>query len=143
MAPSLVLARTSAAVQQPALPDVFGPRIPQAHKRARQTSREVYRLQRDKDKARAAAGRETRAGQALRILAWRWNVTQTSPTALELFEWGVAHGERLFNAAAFRPRLNQLLKLGLIEPRSRRTCAISGSLASTWAVREIGSEEPR
>lgn len=129
--------------QQPALPDVLGPRAPRQHKRARQTSRECYRLQRARDEARAKAGHETRAGQALRILAWHWNVTQTSPTSLELFDWAVAHGEKLFNAASFRPRLNWLLQHGLIEPRAKRKCAISGALASTWGVREIGSAEPR
>jgi hypothetical protein len=132
-----------APVPQPVLPELFGPRVPRAHKRARSTSREVYRLQRAADVARAKAGRETRTGQALRILAWHWNVTQQSPTALELFDWGVAHGESLFNAASFRPRLTWLLAHGLIEPRARRTCAISGQRAWTWAVREMGSKEPR
>ena len=39
--------------------------------------------------------------------------------------------------------LNELMRLGLIEPRGKRVCRVSGEVATTWAVREIGSREPR
>src|SRR5262249_43751560 len=56
------------AMSAPTLPGLFGPSTPRAHKRVRQVSREIYRRRRADDVARAAAGRETKRGQALRIL---------------------------------------------------------------------------
>jgi len=112
---------------------------PRAHKRQRQTAREVYRVQRAKDKKKAEQGQETRCGQVLRVLAWHWNVTQTSPTARELFEWATAKGERLDDINSIRPRLTKLRELGLVEIRGKRICEVSGLTVSTWAGREAGS----
>lgn len=121
----------------------WGQAEPRPHKRVRQTSREVYRRQRTEDRQKAEAGKETREGQVLRLLAWHWNETQTSPTALELLTWARAKGERLFDVNSIRPRLNALVQAGLVEPRAKRTCDVSGMTVWTWAVREIGSLRPR
>jgi hypothetical protein len=121
---------------------LFGP-PPREHKRQRQTAREVYRRQRAKDIQRAEQGRETRVAQVLRILAWHWNVTQESPTSYELFRWATARGERLLDVNSIRPRINQLVARGLVEPRGKRRCRVSGEIATTWAVREAGSAEAR
>jgi len=116
---------------------------PRAHKRQRQSAREVYRQQRAVDVTKAARGQETREGQVLRTLAAHWNATQRSPTALELLEWARARGERVFDVNSIRPRLNELVARGLVEPRAKRRCTVSGKTVWTWAVREIGSQEPR
>lgn len=90
------------------------------------------------------AGRETRAGAVLRLLAWHWNVTQESPTASELWQWATAMGTRIFrHVGDLRPRLTELVAAGLVEPRSRRVCRVTGANVWTWAVREAGSREPR
>lgn len=116
---------------------------PRRHKRQRQSAREVYRQQRAVDVEKAAAGKETREGQVLRCLAWHWNATQQSPTALELLAWMRARGEPVFDANSVRPRLTTLLAEGLVEVRTKRVCAVSGKTVGTWAVREIGSQEAR
>ncbi len=116
---------------------------PRPHKRQRQTAREVYRLKRAEDQAKAKAGAETRQGQVLRLLAWHWNQTQVSPTALELLAWAREKGERLFDVNSIRPRLRELVESGLVEPRAKRRCVVSGMMVWTWAVREIGSQEQR
>lgn len=110
------------------------------YKRQRQTARAVYAVRRAADKARAAAGEETREGQVLRVLAWHWNKTQCSPTARELFAWAVYHGEPLDDINSVRPRLTALVESGLIEVAGKRVCAVSGKRVSTWRVREAGSE---
>jgi hypothetical protein len=116
---------------------------PRAHKRQRSTAREVYRQQRAVDVAKAEAGKETREGQVLRLLAWHFNATQISPTALELLAWARSKGEHLFDVNSLRPRLKELFDRGLVEPRGKRTCAVSGKTVHTWACREIGSAEAR
>lgn len=126
---------------QPGLLETAVPRLP--HKRARATSRQVYREQRATDKVREAAGLETRRGCVLRLLAYYWNIRQVSPTASELFEFAEQRGERFRNVAELRPRLTELTEAGLIEPRGPRTCRVTGATVRTWAVREIGSQEPR
>lgn len=103
----------------------------------------VERLQRATDRVLESAGKETRRGRVLRILGWHWHVTQTSPTALELLVWGQTHGESLFDVNSVRPRLTELVGLGLVEPGTPRICKVSGQLVRTWRVREIGSLEPR
>lgn len=113
------------------------------HKRQRSTAREVYRRQRAEDQAKEAAGKETRQGQVLRCLAWHWNVTQTSPTALELLGWMRERGEPVFDANSVRPRLTKLVQQGLVRPGTKRTCRVSGETVLTWHVREIGDGEPR
>lgn len=118
--------------------------VVRVHKRQRQTAREVYRVRRAEDVAKADAGKETREGQVLRLLAAHWNFTQCSPTARELFVWAVnVRKERLDDINSIRPRLTALLESGLVETRAKRPCAVSGKTVSTWAVREIGSKEPR
>jgi hypothetical protein len=130
---------------QPALAGMFptglAERLP--HKPARQTSREVYRFQRERDKRRAAAGKETGEGRVLRVLAWHWNRTQRSPTAYELLAWGQAHGEPFFDINSVRPALTRLLRRGLVEIRGKRRCSVRRQVASTWAVREAGSQGNR
>lgn len=113
-------------------------------KRQRQTAREVYSVRREQDKANAEAGHETREGQVLRLLAAHWNYTQCSPTARELFVWAVnVRKEQLDDINSIRPRITALVEAGLVEPRDKRRCAVSGKTVHTWAVREIGSKEAR
>ena len=117
---------------------------PKVWKRQRQTAREVYRVRREQDKADAAAGHETREGQVLRLLAAHWNATQHSPTARELFVWAVnVRKESLDDINSIRPRISMLVDQGLVEPRAKRRCAVSGKTVTTWAIREIGSAETR
>ena len=113
------------------------------HKRARQTSREVYRRQRSVDQARAAAGKETRLAAVLRVLAAYWNRFQSSVTGYELLRYGQEHGESWLDVNSVRPKLTRLFQCGLIEPRAPRRCRVTGKLVRTWAVREIGSLETR
>lgn len=131
--------------QQPALRGMFptGLEGRRVHKRQRQTARELYRRQRARDVALEAAGRETRRGAVLRLLAWHWNVTQESPTANELLAWARARGESLFDINSIRPRLHELVNAGLVTPQTKRRCRVSGQIVHTWAVREAGSKEPR
>lgn len=117
------------------------PRRP--HKRQRQTARLVYARKRDEDKAKAKAGKETREGQVLRCLAAWWNRYQTSPTALELLAWMKEQGEPVFDVNSVRPRIRQLVEDGLVEPRAKRRCIVSGMTVHTWSVREAGSLRPR
>jgi hypothetical protein len=112
-------------------------------KRQRQTAREVYRQVRERDQARAAAGKETREAQALRLLAWHWNATQQSPTARELFEWAKAKGQRLDDINSIRPRLHALVEQGLVAPGAKRRCEVSGKTVHTWHVREAGELKGR
>jgi len=117
---------------------------PKVWKRQRQTAREVYRVRRAQDIAKAEAGQETREGQVLRLLAAHWNHTQHSPTARELFVWAVnVRGERLDDINSIRPRLTALVESRLVETRAKRRCAVSGKTVTTWAIREAGSREPR
>jgi hypothetical protein len=88
---------------------------PRAHKRQRSTAREVYRQQRAVDVAKAEAGKETREGQVLRLLAWHFNATQISPTALELLAWARSKGEHLFDVNSLRAATQ-----GIVRPRARR-----------------------
>ena len=90
------------------------------------------------DEAKAASGHETRAGQVLRLLAWHWNATQTSPTALELLAWARARGEVLFDVNSIRPRLTELVEANLVESAGKRPCAVSGALVHTWRVKQVG-----
>jgi hypothetical protein len=121
---------------------MFGP-APRLHKAARQTSRQIYRDQRARDRVREAAGVETRRGRVLRVLAAYWNRWQRSPTASELYTYAAQHGEPFRNVAEVRPRLTELVRGGLVEPRGPRRCTITGAVVRTWAVREIGSREPQ
>lgn len=107
-------------------------------KRQRSTARAVYARRRSEDQAKAAAGKETREGQVLRLLAWHWNATQTSPTALELLRWAREQGEVLFDVNSIRPRLNELVEQGLVESAGKRRCTVSGQTVHTWRVREVG-----
>ena len=117
---------------------------PRVWKRQRQTAREVYRVRRDEDITNAEAGKETREGQVLRLLAAHWNHTQCSPTARELFVWSVhVRKEPLDDINSVRPRLTALVECGLVETRAKRRCAVSGKTVNTWAIREIGSKEAR
>lgn len=122
---------------QPSLLDLP---VPRPHKRQRQTAREVYRVQRAQDTVKRAAGKEDREAQVLRCLAAFWNARQFSPTALELLDWMMAHGERAFDVNSVRPRITALVAKGLVEARCKRQCHISGKTVHAWAVREIGSE---
>jgi hypothetical protein len=115
------------------------PRTPRQHKAQRQTAREVYRVQREQDKAKRVAGKEDREAQVLRCLAAFWNARQFSPTALELLDWMMAHGERAFDVNSVRPRITALVANGLVEARGKRQCVVSGKTVHTWAVREAGS----
>lgn len=131
--------------RQAALP-IYGQNEPpprRLHKAQRQTARMAYQLKRDQDQAKAKAGKETREGQVLRCLAAWWNRYQTSPTALELLNWMREQGESVFDVNSIRPRLKKLVDQGLVEPRVKRRCIVSGHTVWTWAVREIGSVEPR
>lgn len=109
-------------------------------KRQRQTARAVYAAQRAVDVAKAEAGEETRAGQVLRLLAWHWNATQHSPTALELLAWARAHGETFFDVNSLRPRLTELVDHGLAESAGKRRCQVSGKVVHTWRVRAVGGK---
>ena len=132
------------SVYAPCLPGLFSPVTVKVWKRQRQTARQVYAHRRDEDVAQAAAGHETREGQVLRLLAAHWNYTQHSPTARELFVWAVnVRGERLDDINSIRPRITALVESGLVEPRDKRRCAVSGKTVHTWAIREIGSKESR
>lgn len=110
-------------------------------KRQRSTARAAYAEQRARDQVRAAAGRETREGQVLRLLAGYWNRYQVSPTALELLEYARERGEAVFDVNSIRPRINELVANGLVEARSKRKCSVSGKTVLTWGVREVGSKE--
>lgn len=127
---------------QPSLLDAVV-REERPRKLQRQTARAVYARQRDDDRAKAAAGKETREGQVLRCLAAWWNRYQTSPTALELLAWMRANGEPVFDANSVRPRLTRLTELGLVTPGEKRACRISGKFVHVWKVREAGSLPPR
>lgn len=109
-------------------------------KRQRATARAIYALQRAVDRAKAEAGQETREGQALRLLAWHWNATQESPTALELLAWARAHGEHLFDINSLRPRLTALVESGLVESAGKRRCGVSGKTVHTWRVCDVGGK---
>lgn len=115
------------------------------HKAQRSTAKASYHRQRAIAEEQQTEGHkaETRSQQVLRILAAYWNAKQHSPTALELLEWGRQKGERLFDVNSIRPRLRELFDAGLIDTRAKRKCAVSGVVVFTWAVREIGSKEPR
>ena len=128
----------------PVLPGLFDTpqATPRRHKRQRQTARAVYHRQRAIDVARTEIGKpETRQAKVLRILSWFFTIHQHSPTALELLEWGRRQGESLFDVNSLRPRLTELTARGLVEPRTKRKCTVSGELVWTWAIREIGSKE--
>lgn len=129
----------------PTLPGMYedGRSRPRPHKVARKTSREVYRRRRGEDEAAAKVGRETRQGAVLRLLAAFWNRHQHSPTAYELLLFCQEHFAPFRDIAAFRPRLTELTRAGLIEPREARRCRVTGETARTWAVREVGSQEAR
>jgi hypothetical protein len=131
------------ARSQPVLPAMFDVSIARLHKPARQTSREIYRRQRDADQVREAAGLETRRGRVLWLLAAFWNRWQRSPTASELFAFAAERNEPFRNVAELRPRLTELVRAGLIEPRGKRRCIVTGAVVHVWAIREIGSQEPR
>lgn len=107
-------------------------------KRQRSTAKAVYARRRSEDQAKAAAGKETREGQILRLLAWHWNATQTSPTALELLRWARERGESLFDVNSLRPRVTSLVEAGLVESAGKRRCTVSGQTVHTWRVREVG-----
>lgn len=124
-------------------PDLFGAQEPRQHKRTRQTSRQVYRKRREMDRQLESHGRETSRGAVLRCLSAYWNYFQRSPTAYELWQWARARGERFRDVNAIRPRLTELIAEGLVEPRAKRPCGVTGTVAHTWAVREAGSREPR
>lgn len=115
------------------------------HKAQRSTAKASYHRQRAIAEEQQTEGHkpETRSQQVLRILAAYWNKNQSSPTALELLEWGRRNDERLFDVNSVRPRLRELFEAGLIEARSKRKCRVSGVLVHTWSVREIGSKEQR
>ena len=113
--------------------------VTRPHKRARQTSRAIYRRQRDEDTRRQAEGRETRKAMVLRCLAAYWNRYQESPTARELFAWMQGQGEPVDDINSVRPKLFYLEQDGLIEARGERVCAESGERVRTWAVKELGS----
>lgn len=119
------------------------PPAPRVHKRARQTSREVYRVARAQDIQRAKTGKETRKAQVLRNLAAYWNRFQRSPTALELLAWMQERGERVRDVNDVRPKLHYLFKDGLVESAGTRRCIITGKNVHTWRVREAGSREGR
>lgn len=125
--------------------ETLGTRPIRVWKRQRTTARAAYHRQRAIDEEKQIEGHqaETRCQQVLRILAAYWNKHQSSPTALELLEWGRQQGERLFDVNSVRPRLKSLCDSGLVEARSKRKCRISGVLVHTWSVREIGSKEQR
>lgn len=141
----------------PVLPGLFSPVIEQIDpltsdvrpvkvwKRQRQTARAQYHRQRAIDEEKQVEGHqaETRCQQVLRILAAYWNAKNESPTALELLEFGRQRGERLFDVNSIRPRLFELVETNLIEARGKRKCRVSGVMVHTWAVREMGSAEPR
>ena len=105
-------------------------------KRQRATARAVYAAQRARDETRRTAGQETREGQVLRLLAWHWNETQDSPTALELLAWARVKGETLFDVNSMRPRLTALVGDGLVESAGKRRCSVSGKTVHTWRVRQ-------
>lgn len=127
---------------QRALPIYDQAAIPRVHKRQRQTARTVYKRQRAIDVEKAKGGKETRSGQVLRCLAAWWNRFNTSPTALELLAWMRERGEPVFDVNSIRPRLKELVDRGLVEPRAKRQCIVSGQTVWTWAVREVGSKDP-
>ena len=128
---------------QPVLPEMFGSSLPRQHKAARQTSREVYRRRRAVDKALEVDGKETSQGRTLRLLAAYWNRHQHAPTAYELYRYGAERDEPLQDVNSLRPRLTELLKLGLVWAHHKRVCRVTGKVAMTWSVREAGSVEPR
>jgi hypothetical protein len=113
------------------------------HKSQRSTARAVFHAHEASERAKASAGKETREGQVLRLLAAFWDARQVSPTALELLQWATYRGERLFDINSIRPRINALVAKGLVEPRAKRKCQVSGQVVRTWGVREIGSIEAR
>jgi hypothetical protein len=122
-------------VTQPSLDfTLSAPEPRQPRKRVRQVSREAYRQRRALDVALEAAGHESARGKVLRLLAWHWNATQNSPTALELMEWARTKGERLFDANVIRPRLTELFDEGIVETAGKRKCLISGRSAHVWRV---------
>lgn len=128
----------------PTLPGVFEDAQPPRHKPVRQTARAQYHLRRDRDIAAAEHGRETGTGAVLRLLARHQNQREHGATAYELFQFALEVGERRWrDIAAFRPRLTELSRLGLIEPYVPRPCRVTGAVARTWRVREAGTQEPR
>lgn len=131
------------AFRHPVLTGLFDADVRLPHKRARQTARAVYHVRRTQDSAAAAAGRETRQGAVLRLLAAFWNRHQFSPTSYELFVFTREHGALFRDIAALRPRLTELTQIGLIEPAAPRRCRITGEICRTWRVREAGSQESR
>jgi hypothetical protein len=135
---------TSPLPRPPMLPGVFDDEQPRRHKPVRQTARAQYHLRREQDIADAEHGRETATGAVLRLLARYQNQHEHGATAYELFQFAHEVGERRWrDIAAFRPRLTELYRLGLIEPHTPRPCRVTGAVARTWRVREAGSQEPR
>lgn len=105
-------------------------------KRQRSTAVAVHNRKRDEDKAKAAAGQETREAQVLRCINAYWNRFQRTPTALELLRWMKNKGERVFDVNSIRPRITKLVREGLAEKRMKRRCRVSGETVLTWGARE-------
>jgi hypothetical protein len=130
----------------PVLPAMFDDGIqPRQHRRVRQVAREQYRQQRAKDTAAAEHGRETRKGAALRILAAYQNRFEHAGTLYEVLVFAREQlGDETFrDISQLRPRVNDLLHLGLVEPLAVRGCRITKALAHPWRVRQVGSPEAR
>lgn len=58
---------------------------------------------------------------------------RTQPTAYELFQWLRGRGAA-FDLNSVRPRLTALSDRGVVTRGPKRTCAITGKTAYTWAL---------
>jgi hypothetical protein len=124
---------------------MFDVDLPRRHRSVRQVARAQYHLQREKDAAAAEQSRATRRGAALRLLAAFRNRFEHAGTLYEVLVFAREQlGDETFrDISQIRPRVNDLLHLGLVEPLPARACRITKAHAHPWRVRPVGSREAR
>lgn len=110
--------------------------VVKAHKRQRGTAVGAYVKRRDADKAKAAAGIETREAQVLRCLSAYFNRFQRRPSSLELMRWMQNKGEGVFDINSIRPRITALVAAKVVMAYPKRTCRVSGQTVCTWGAVE-------
>lgn len=130
----------------PVLPGMFDDGIqPRQHRRVRQVQREQGRRQREKDRDAAERGQETRKGAALRLICAYQNRFERAGTLYEILIFANEQlGDQTFrDISQFRPRVNDLLHLSLVEPLPARPCRVTNAQAHPWRARQVGTPEVR
>lgn len=117
--------------------------IEKPHKRVRGVSVEGYRRINTKpEKGESQA--EARRQLCLRKLAAYRNLYQRWPTAAELVDWVAGLGELERNDPnTLRPRVTELVDLGVCAYTGKRKCAVTNQTARTVIILEVGAERGR